>query len=262
MRLRKAIKAALVGGVAAVLAGSLSAAPAQATTVTPFDAYWLQQKGVGTWPTYQADTNSQATNYCQTIGFNNPNYVGSCRIIDFWEESRTYVANHRENVSAYTALNCTSHDMSYAVGWSKTNKMSHSAGITVGLSVTLDFDVAPLGLGAGGSRTMSVAATYRFSYGTDSTMSATSTLNLKPYEKGWWEYGSYYGTAHGFFTVKIDYVRPGYGLTRPGTYKVLADFTGDLAKPVDPQALAAQPVTGLVAQTQPMSVAEKTAACT
>ncbi len=262
MRLRKAIKAALVGGAAAVLASTLSATPAQASEVTPLDAYWLQQKGVGTWPTYQADTNSQATNYCNTIGFNNPNYVGSCRIIDFWEESRVAVPNYSKLASPERIWNCSpTSAASQSLSWSTTNSISHAVGVTITNSITINFKVKPFGVGVGGSMTMSVANDYTFSWGSSSTRTDSSTLTVGPRSTGVFDWYNYHGTAHGFYTVKIDYVRPGYGLTRPGTYKVLADLTADLPKPEDPTALSAQPVVGLVAKERPMTVAEVSGMC-
>ncbi len=109
---------------------------------------------------------------------------------------------------------------------------------------------------------MSVAAKSTVTWGDAGaiTASGTSVITVKPQSVGWWEWADYYGTARGFYTVQINYPRPYVGL-RPGIYKVFQQIRGDLPRPTDPNALAAQRTTGLVSREREMSIAEMQMSC-
>ncbi len=118
MKLSKYIKAVLVTGTIALFTISVNAAPSQADSYyTALDNYWLFQPGQSFWG--QASLNFKATNYCNSVGYNNPGDVSSCRIIDFWEESRDFVPNFSKPAS-WNVANCSRSDsLSRPLKWMK-----------------------------------------------------------------------------------------------------------------------------------------------
>ncbi|MEV6841341.1 hypothetical protein AB0N17_43940 [Streptomyces sp. NPDC051133] len=246
----------IVAGVTAAAAASAMLALPTANGAEPeakqtvLDRAILAQYGrvIGVRGSAPMIRNSMASEYCQKHGFGFGD--GQCTITEFTEESRTVTPNHMKRVGDYL-YNCSADDADKAVTWSRWNEAYNKVGGSVGLSVSAEASFI-----VGGGWSVSAKQTYSYSWGERSTQSGRDTLTAKPGYVAWWEYGTYYGTVHGIANVIIS--RPGEGML-PGSFRVVADITGDLPKPGKKADRKAQTIKGLVSQTRKMTAGERKA---
>ncbi|WP_435271365.1 hypothetical protein [Streptomyces sp. 1222.5] len=267
MKLWRCSKLILVTVVAAILTSVMSMSTAQADSLlvlTTLDNYTLKQGGqpdhrTGPMPGYSwPQTNQDAMNYCVRVGFGNG--WGQCHIQSFYEESRQYDVNYARlavNGTNGAYWNCTPNPGTHMLGWSRTSTATSTVGASTSLALAIQFDEAPLGIGAEETLTLTVTASYSYAWGTSTTQNGADTLTISPYSVGWFDYAGFHGRSHGLYTVYIDQILGGNGLFMTGTYKIPAEIEGDLPKPLDPAARAAQPVEGIVGVSRPMTSSEK-----
>ncbi|WP_433456501.1 ETX/MTX2 family pore-forming toxin (plasmid) [Streptomyces sp. CA-142005] len=259
MKIRAHIgKAAFAACVMATATSLMAASPASAYIVnTPYDTQVLSQYP---WPIsgYPTVSGKYLSDYCEKVGFGYPYGTGKCQLLGFYEENRPeYVPNYMRQASE-VLFNCTSNLAQQAIGWSFTRTATNTVGASVSVAVSVNYGVKPFGVGVEGSVTTTVAANYSYAWGTASTQSGTTTLNVSPGYVGWFDYGTFHGTAHGVADVYIEDTYTSDAHIRRGVYKVVTDIKGDLPKPENPAAVAVQPATGLIAQQRPMTATEKT----
>ncbi|MGW8955551.1 hypothetical protein [Streptomyces sp. NPDC055709] len=231
--------------------------------LTDYDRAVLGERGTlngkpGAFP-YNGPTNAWATAYCQEHGFGTG--MNQCRILSFQEEKRvSWTPNYMRQVSEATPmLNCSSEPARIDLTWSHSNTATHTAGASISVATTINFKAAPFGVGVDGSVTTTVGANYSYAWGTVSTTGGTNAVSIPAGHIGWLDYADFHGTSHGIADVII----PDYGFfpreqdpfpsRDPYVYRVVTDITGDLPEPSDPQAVAAQGVTGLIGQSAPAS---------
>ncbi|MEV6841340.1 hypothetical protein AB0N17_43935 [Streptomyces sp. NPDC051133] len=210
---------------------------------------WMPGRVMGVKGTPPLVRNSAANQYCKTYGVGDG--YGQCKITGFSETSRKSTLNYKERVSDYV-FNCTPSTTTKTLEWSKTRIIQNSLGTDISLSKKfgISYDILDL-IKVGAEVSASIGITYDYTWGEAESEGGAETLRVRPGYVGWIEYGSFHGTAHGIADVLITRPVLGSGML-PGSYRVVTDIAGDLPKPLDPNALKDQQVTGAIPRSVPM----------
>ncbi|MEV6841601.1 hypothetical protein AB0N17_45515 [Streptomyces sp. NPDC051133] len=248
--------------VCAAIAMAFSAAPAQADmALTQLDNIELAK--VAGFGHGHGFTNQDYKDYCSQAGFGTG--WGQCAVIKYAEESRAADMNYHKVISQmYTNCNKPGYNDLAMRSDGYTNSATWKIGLKVSAAVKIEFDEAPLGVGAKESTVFSTGVSTDVTWGDTVGETESYFKTIPPGHRGWLEYWSYHGTSHGLVQVEIIgamkpgvYRSGGFPYAKPSSTPVFpVDISGDLPKPIDPAVAAQQSYTGILPQLEPVDCAK------
>ncbi|MEV6841334.1 hypothetical protein AB0N17_43895 [Streptomyces sp. NPDC051133] len=147
-----------------------------------------------------ASSSMSAKAYCDQHGIGDK--PGQCQLLSWYEEGRL-ADPPRKNQQGDTRFECAHDNSSFAISWSRTSTATDSVGASISIGYTIEFEEAPLGLGAKESLNFNATASYEHSWSKSDTYTETDTVLLDKGQTGWVQYEPFKGYSHGIATVYI-----------------------------------------------------------